>query len=707
MSSSAPSAASQPKGANRLIHATSPYLLQHAHNPVDWYPWGDEALARARAEDKPIFLSIGYAACHWCHVMERESFENEAIAAILNAHFVSIKVDREERPDLDDIYMTATQLYNQGGGGWPMSVFLTPDGKPFFAGTYFPPEGRWGRPGFGDLLNTIARLWKNERDKVLQGADSLARAVVQLSTTADGPGDVPPLDTIERTVTRLAQAFDWQFGGMAGGGTNKFPPSMAMDLMLREHHRTSAAGKPNQDCLELVEVTLDRMARGGIYDQLAGGIARYSTDVEWLVPHFEKMLYDQALVAGIYLDAFQVAGKPLYARIAGEILDYVIADLQSPGGGYYSARDADSEGEEGRYYVWTRAEVAAMLGDDAEAFCAYYDVSDAGNWEGRNILHVPRDETVVAKMLGLPVDDLRARLTRGRERLLAARGKRVPPLRDDKVLSAWNGLMIAAMARGAGVLDEPRYLASAERAADFVLKQLRRDDGRLLRSWRAGRAHTLGFLDDHAFLIEGLLNLFEATGELRWLDEAARLADDVEKHFADDKAGGYYFAPDDGEKLLVRGKDASDGAIPSGNSVHLMNLLRLAVLLDDAQRLAQAERLMRCFSERVRQSPFSSERLLAALDFYHRRPREIVLVAPPDESGLAQMQRALWCTYVPNKVVVIVRPGAPRAESLSRRVRLAADKKALDGRATAYVCRDFVCKKPTTDVNEYVRLLRE
>ncbi|MCK6456461.1 MAG: thioredoxin domain-containing protein [Phycisphaerae bacterium] len=699
--------ATKPTHTNRLIHATSPYLLQHAHNPVDWYEWGPEAFDTARREGKPIFLSIGYSACHWCHVMERESFESETIAAILNADFVSIKVDREERPDVDDLYMKATLLFNQGQGGWPMSVFLTPDRRPFFAGTYFPPESRWGRPGFRELLELIARTWKEDRGRVMQGAESLTEAVRRYATVTPGQSGIPH-ETLARTVAALAQAFDSQKGGISGGGTNKFPPSMAMDLMLRAYHlslRGGPAGKPEprRELLQLVETTLDHMARGGIYDHLAGGIARYSTDVDWLVPHFEKMLYDQALVAGIYLDAFQLTKDLRWAGVARDICDYVIADLQSPQGGYYSARDADSEGVEGKYYVWSKDEVMAVLGaDDGTLFCSYYDVSDAGNWEGRNILHVPRSIEGFAKLHRIAPADAERRLTGARAKLLAHRARRIPPHLDDKVLAAWNGLMIASMARAYRVLDEPRFRDSAVRAADFVLTKMRHGD-RLRRSWRDARATIDGYLDDYAFMIEALLYLYEATFEPRWLDEAERLTDVVRTHFRDADAGGFFFTPADGEHVLIRAKEAQDGAIPSGNSVMLMNLLRLSVLRNRKDLRDDAEALMRCFADRVAENPTSSERLLAAVDFHHRRPREIVLIAPQDGPEFQALVRTVWQTYLPNRVIV-GGVGEVSAES-AKRVPLLAGRRPKDGRATAFVCENFTCKAPTTDALELARQL--
>ncbi len=686
----------EPAHTNRLIRATSPYLIQHAHNPVDWFEWGSEALDKAKAEDKPIFLSIGYSACHWCHVMERESFENEDIAAVLNEHFVCIKVDREERPDLDDIYMMATQALTRSGG-WPMSVWLTPDQRPFYAGTYFPPESRWGRPGFKELLLAIARVWREERQKVLHDADALTSAVKQLTTVEPG-ADIVSFDAVSRAAGFFAQHFDGAKGGISGGGTNKFPPSMTMDLMLRVYHGSMRSTPPEARLLELVELTLDRMAHGGIYDQLGGGICRYSTDVDWLVPHFEKMLYDQALVSDIYLKAYQLTKKPLYRRIASEIFDYVIADLQSPEGGFYCTRDADSEGEEGKFYVWTRDDVERLLGEDAGLFCDYYDVSEAGNWEGHNILNISRPLETVAKLRGVSIEDAERRLAGARRILFDAREQRIKPHRDEKVLAAWNGLMIAAMAKGYRILDEPKYRDAAVKAAEFVLTHMRDENGRLLRTWRDGRRHTLGYLDDHAFMIEALLNLYETTFEMRWLREAEALNAQVMAHFRDDAEGGFFFTSDEAEQVLVRAKSANDNAIPSGSSVQLMNLLRLSVLLDRKDLADEAERMIRVYSPGLQSSPFSSERLLCAIDFYHRRPREFAFVCSSrDTDGADRLADAAWQAYVPNAVFAMRVEDGPGAADIEKRIPLLAGKTALDGMATVYVCRDYACQAPTTD----------
>ena len=696
VTATADSHATQHKHTNRLINATSPYLLQHAHNPVDWYEWGAEALARAKKEDKPIFLSIGYSACHWCHVMERESFENEEIAAIMNTHFVCIKVDREERPDLDDIYMAATQAFTRSGG-WPMSVWLTPDGRPFFAGTYFPPERRYNRPGFKEVLLYLHNLWENEREKALGQAGSLTQAVQRMTRVNPG-SEIVPYQVVTQAVAALSRAFDTTEGGMGSGGTNKFPPSMAMDLLLRVYHRSIVEGQPDIRLRQLVELTLQKMAHGGIYDHLGGGIARYSTDTRWLVPHFEKMLYDQALVSGIYLKAFQLTKQPLHEQTARGILDYVINDLQSPEGGYYSTRDADSEGVEGKFYVWSRGEITKILGDaEADLFCDYYDVSNAGNWEGHNILNVPKPAQEIAKSHSLSMADLDVRLESARKKLFAVREKRVKPHLDDKILSAWNGLMIASMAQASRIFSESRYRDSAIRAADFVLAKMTDKDGRLLRSYRAGKAGTTAYLDDYAFMIDAVLTLYETTFNVKWLDHAVRLNGHLMAHYRDAAGGGFFFTADDAEKILVRAKNANDGATPSGSSVHLTNLQRLAVLLDRKDLAEEAETMLKTFGQKLRSSPYSSERMLAGVDFYYRRPKEIAFVCKADDlAAMDKLIDAAWQTYVPNAVFARLIEDAPTAKSAAAKIPLLRGKTTLQGKPTAYVCKDYACQAPTT-----------
>jgi uncharacterized protein YyaL (SSP411 family) len=593
---------------NRLAHATSPYLLQHRHNPVDWYPWGEEALERARAEQRPIFLSIGYAACHWCHVMERESFENEAVAEVLNREFVAVKVDREERPDLDEIYMAATQILTHSGG-WPMSVFLTPDLKPFYAGTYFPPEDRWGRPGFRTLLLELARLWRESRDRVEEQAERLAGAVASMTAGGEGRGPVSH-KLVENAVRSLARQYDPTDGGF--GAAPKFPPSMRLELLLRR--RTAPDGERG---LEMATHTLDRMARGGMYDQVGGGFHRYSVDERWLVPHFEKMLYDNALLARTYALAFEATGRWYYERITREVLDYVRREMTHPDGGFYSTTDADSEGEEGRFFVWSPAEVQAVLGEaDGALFCAVYDVTTGGNFEGRSIPNlIAADLDAHAERLGVTGPELDARLAPLRRRLWEHREQRVHPLLDDKVLTAWNGLMIRAFAEGFRVLGDPAYREAAERAAAFVLERLR-VGGRLLRSWRAGEARLNAYQEDYAALALGLLDLHSVTGTERWRDEALGLLEAMEDHFWDESAGSYYFTSHDHEALITRPRSLQDGATPSGNSLAALAAIRAARITGGERHRQRAARVLSGLAPQIAEFPAAFPNALVAVDEY-------------------------------------------------------------------------------------------
>ncbi|MFN0136654.1 MAG: thioredoxin domain-containing protein [Phycisphaerae bacterium] len=699
---------------NRLKSATSPYLLQHQHNPVDWYEWGPEAIERARRENKPIFLSIGYAACHWCHVMAHESFEDADIAAVMNELFVNIKVDREERPDLDDIYMQATMILNQGQGGWPMSVWLTPDLKPFYAGTYFPPTSRWGRPGFIDICQRIADVWREKRDAILADAETLTGYVADsLRPTAEGTIDLSPA-LLDRLADALAGAMDSQLGGMLSGNTNKFPPSMALDLMLRRavaaaHSPETGRAAEAAKLMSRVNVTLDNMARGGIYDHLAGGICRYSTDPRWLVPHFEKMLYDQALVSRIYVDAGQQTREPQYERTARGIFDYVLADLTSPAGGFYSSRDADSEGEEGRYYVWTRAQVLDALGEaDGKLFCDVYDVTDRGNWDdqhapgvAKNVLNLPRSMADAAKALMVPLETLEARMADARAKLLAARGKRVPPGLDDKVLVEWNGLMISSLARGGSVFGEPRYVQAAARAADALFNQQWIDE-RLHRAWRDGRTLPTAFLTDYAALIEACIELYEATFERRWMDRAIQLADRADELFWDDAGGGYFFTASDHEKLITRAKDLRDSATPSGNSLMLMNLLRLAAFSGDPAPRQRAERMMQVFGAELVGRAGASERFMQGVDFALAGPVEIAIVGPLDSPATQSLLRIAHAVYLPNRILAHLDPARPGDRIASP---LLADRKMIGGKPTAYVCQDYACNLPVATAEELRRQL--
>ncbi len=690
------------KHTNNLIHATSPYLLQHAHNPVNWYEWGEAAFSKAKKEDKPIFLSIGYSACHWCHVMEHESFESDDIADILNRDFVAIKVDREERPDIDEIYMQATIRMTRRGG-WPMSLFITSSGEPFFAGTYFP------KPQLEQLLIQVADQWSGNRQALLDKGSEINAYLRRWASQPREGGTTIPADTPSQTANLLVQHFDMHRGGFRTEG-NKFPPSMAMELMLRTYIRES-----NPVLLDAVDVTLTHMANGGIYDQLGGGICRYSTDPNWLVPHFEKMLYDQGLVSSIFLDAYQVARKPLFADTARGILDYVIGDLQSSEGGFYSTRDADSEGMEGKFYIWTVEQVTHVLGpDDGKIFCDYYDVTEKGNWfesrghapaGAKNILNVQRSIEQVAKDHDTDPAALEKRLAGMRHRLLEARAKRVPPGLDDKILTAWNGLMIASLAKGARVLDEPRYAVAAEKAADFVLSKMTRD-GKLLRSYRNGRARLTGYLSDYAFLTEGLINLYEATFDVRWLDEAVTLTDDMIARYFDREDGAFFFTASDGETLVARTKDANDGAVPSGNSVAAMNLLRLGLLVNRKDYREKAESIFGAFAPLVARTPNQFERLLCAVDFYYGEPREIAIVGQPNAPDTTIMLKTVFRDYRPNKIVTFSADPTPDPK-LVKKIPLLRAKRRIDNKATAYVCRNYVCKKPTTSVAELAATLKK
>ena len=688
--------------ANQLIHETSPYLLQHAHNPVSWYPWGPEALERARREDKPIFLSIGYAACHWCHVMEHESFEKDDVADLLNRDFIAIKVDREERPDLDEIYMTATMLYTGGHGGWPMSVWLTPSLKPIYAGTYFPPDGAYGRPGFKSILSAIAQAWKDRRPELETQAQQIVESIAAMQTVSKS--DILGPDRLAQLARRIAEGYDFDLGGLPSGGGNKFPPSMSIDLLLRQHRKNG-----DHLLLNAVEVTLERMANGGIYDHLGGGIHRYATDARWLVPHFEKMLYDQALVSSIYLDGYQVTGRRLFADRARGILDYVLRDLQSPEGGFYSSEDADSEGLEGKFYIWTQREVQEILGEeDAALFASHYDISEWGNWQHpgdehvphgpKNILQVVRPVETIAKLEGLDAGELEARFAEMRRKMLAARSKRVRPGLDDKILCGWNGLVITALAKAAAVLDEERYAAAGRRAAEFILSNMQQN-GRLLATWGKGRSRHNAYLTDYAFLIEGLLRLYEYDGDWRWaLDEATRLIDTAIEYFWDAKGGGFFFTASDHEALIHRTKVSTDSAIPSGNSVMLHNLQRLAVLLNRADLRDKAAEIMSVFGAAVEQHPFAYDRMLTGIDAWHDGFAEIAILGPLADPGTKALVRTVYRGYLPNKIVV-------RAEAADQGLPLLAGRTLVDGRPTAYVCRNYTCQKPVTSPDELAEQL--
>ena len=679
-----------PRFTNRLYLETSPYLLQHAHNPVNWFPWGDEAFALAKELGRPVLLSVGYSTCHWCHVMEEESFEDAEIAAFINANYVAIKVDREERPDVDAVYMTAVQAMT-GGGGWPMTVWLTPAREPFFGGTYFPARDgeRGARMGFLTLLHRLHDVHSNQPDLVAQNSAQLVDHIRESMQPPEG-GAQPGVAALKRAAVDALQGFDAAWGGREG--RPKFPSSFPIRALLR-HARRSGEVRAK----DAVDFTLRKMAAGGMYDQVGGGFHRYSVDSEWLVPHFEKMLYDNAQLVVAYLEGFQATGDPEHARVAREVLAYVARDMTAPGGAFYSATDADStnpegEREEGWFFTWTPAELRDVLGSEVAArLGTLWGVTPPGNFEGRTILHRPRPLADVVAELGVPQAQLEAEIAAAREALYQARGERPKPLRDDKVLAAWNGQMISAFALGGLVLGEPHWIERAGRAADFVLANLRQE-GRLHRAWKDGRLGAHGFLDDHAFLCAGLLDLFEVTGELRWLDEALALDAELEKRF-EDAAGGWFVTANDAEGLLVREKPTRDGAQPSGTSVHTLNLLRLGELTSDDRYRQRADAALRSLGAILERFPLALSELLLALDFTTDRALEIVIVTPEgaDAGPLLQVLRGL---FVPNRVLVQARPGDAE---LAARVPLVAGKVAQGGQPTAYVCENGACKWPTTD----------
>jgi len=678
--------------ANRLSGETSPYLLQHAHNPVDWYPWGVEALARARAEDRPILLSIGYSACHWCHVMERESFENADIARLMNDTFVNIKIDREERPDLDNIYMEAVQAMT-GQGGWPMTVFLTPDGAPFYGGTYFPPADRMGMPGFPRVLRSVAEAYQRSPDAVRDSAQEL-RGSLGRSLMGYEEGALTPAVTAH-AYQGLADAFDPTYGGF--GGAPKFPQPMNYEFLLRHHYRT---GEPR--ALEMTRVTLDHMAHGGIYDHIGGGFHRYATDAIWLVPHFEKMLYDNALLARVYLEAYQVTGDEEYRRVVEETLDYVTREMTSPEGGFYAAQDADSEGVEGKYFVWTPREIAAVVGaDDAPLVCAYYGVTERGNFEGENILHRMIPLADAARDTGATPEHMQTVVERARPLLLAARERRVKPGRDDKILTAWNGLMLRSFADAARVLGRDDYRAVAERSADFLLTNLKTGNGRLLRTYKDGRAKIDGYLDDYAALANGLLALYALTFEPRLFAEARALAGAILARFWDEREGGFYMTSDDGHtELISRPKELFDNAVPSGNSTAVDVLLRLAALSGDNNYAERAERTLQGLTGIVQRAPSGFGRALAAMEFALSTPTEVAIAGDPGEGAADALLRVVNGAYRPTVVTAVTRPGA-----LEAGIALLEGRDRVDGQAAAYVCERFACRRPVTTPADLAREL--
>ncbi|MGQ0603633.1 MAG: thioredoxin domain-containing protein [Anaerolineales bacterium] len=686
--------AEQRQFTNRLIGETSPYLLQHAHNPVDWYPWGEDAFTKATVEDKPIFLSIGYSACHWCHVLEEESFEDPATAKVMNDHFVNIKVDREERPDLDSIYMNAVVALT-GQGGWPMSVWLTPQGEPFYGGTYFPPQPRHGMPAFTQVLLGVHDAWQNRRESVLSGAQEIAAHLRQSLSAENVGADLPTRDDLAEVVKAMWRSFDWKHYGW--GQAPKFPQPMALEYLLRYHTLTGESTP-----LEMATKTLRAMARGGMYDQLGGGFHRYSVDAVWLVPHFEKMLYDNSQLARVYLHAWQVTRDPEFRRIAEEILDYVQSEMTDASGGFYSTTDADSEGEEGKFFVWSEAEIDATLGTEAEFFKKFYGVTKSGNFEGHNILFVAQE----------PDEASLTRLQPLKRKLWEVREKRVKPGLDDKILASWNGLMLAAFAEAASVLQREDYQETARRCGDFLLRELRSANQRMFRSWRraspspsgrggqGGEGRLNGYLEDYTHVAEGLLALYEATFDARYFITARELMDTAMTHFGD-PAGGFFDTSDDHEQLVVRPKDTQDNATPSGNAMAVTVLLRLVALTGERGYGEAAERALTIVAPLLVRFPTGFGQWLIAATFLLGQTKEIALVGDPAQADMRVLLDTVFTDYRPFKVVALKRNGEPSP------IPLLEGREQRAGKATASVCVNFACMLPVTDAQALRQQLDE
>ncbi|MBU2643403.1 thioredoxin domain-containing protein [bacterium] len=694
----------QARFTNRLFLESSPYLLQHAHNPVNWYPWGDEAFETAKKLNRPVLVSIGYSTCHWCHVMEEESFEDEEIAAYLNTHYITIKVDREERPDVDAIYMSAVQALN-GNGGWPLNVMLMPERRPFWGGTYFPARDgdRGVSMGFLSILKRIHQVYTEDRDKLVQTSMQLTEAITSM-LTPEGGSDMPEPEILEQAANFYRQRFDHQNGGLQGAP--KFPSSLPLRFLFRYYLRSG-----DQTFLQMAEQTLGKMVAGGMYDQAGGGFHRYSVDAGWQVPHFEKMLYDNALLTVAYLEAFQLTGKELYRKTAIEILHYVSRDMTTPSGAFYSATDADSltpsgHREEGYFFTWTPEELASVLGrEQADIAQRVYNVRPGGNFEGRSILNTPSPLSAIASSLGMSAEELGKQVEEINTSLYEARKKRPQPIRDEKVLTAWNGLMISAFAKAGRILGEDRFTERAKTAADFILSHLYRD-GRLFRSYNDSRARFNGYLEDYAFFISALLDLYESTQAISWLDKALELDRILEERFEDSPAGGFFMTSDDHEQLIAREKPNYDGAVPSGNSVALLNLLRMGELTGKAHFHERFRKAFILFLGTDGKNPVALSEMLLAADFFLGRPREIVIVTPEGQPETADpFLNTLRQVFIPNSVLVVVSEGEELDEA-ARRVSIVAGKTAQAGKATAYVCERGACRQPTTDPQHFMQQIQ-
>jgi uncharacterized protein len=680
------------KHTNRLSRETSPYLLQHADNPVDWYPWGEEAFQKARSENKPILLSIGYSACHWCHVMERESFENEKIAALMNDLFVNIKVDREERPDLDEIYMNAVQMLT-GRGGWPMTMFLTPDRKPFYGGTYFPPEDRQGMPGLPRVLSSVAQAYRERPEEVEKSVSQILAALQRMSESQETSKAFSP-SIVADGAEKVARAYDADHGGL--GQAPKFPNAGVYELFLRHYSRSK-----NEKFLEMVVDTLAKMGQGGIYDHLGGGFHRYSVDAKWLVPHFEKMLYDNAQLVRIYAHAYTFTRDPLFKSVIDETVGYLLREMLHPEGGFYSTQDADSEGEEGKFFVWTADEIGALLGvADGEIFCRMYDVGEPGNFDGKSILHPILTVEQASKFFRKESSEIAALVSRAKQLLFAARAKRIKPFRDEKIITAWNGLTLSALAEAIKLSADPASIDAARRTVDFFSNNMFRD-GFLLHTYKDGRAKLFGYLDDYAFFAIGLLDLYEALFDRAHLHRAVELTEIMLREFWDERDGGFFFTGKSHEQLISRAKPIFDASIPSGNAMATQLLLRLHHLTGNADYGARAEKVLRSYYDLMESQPFGFAHMLCALDSYLQGIKAVVIVGSRADAGVQEMIAEINSIYLPNKVVQLATPDTALAEISP----LLEGKNQVDGRPTAYVCQNFTCSAPVTSASELRTLL--
>jgi hypothetical protein len=680
------------KHTNRLSRETSPYLLQHAHNPVDWYPWGEEAFEKARRENKPILLSIGYSACHWCHVMEHESFENEKIAALMNELFVNIKVDREERPDLDEIYMNAVQMLT-GRGGWPMTMFLTPDRKPFYGGTYFPPEDRQGMPGFPRILHGVSQAFREHLEDVEKSVAQILTALQRMSESQETTKTFSPT-IIADGADKVARAYDADNGGL--GQAPKFPNAGVYELFLRHYSRSK-----NERFLEMVVHTLTQMAHGGIYDHLGGGFHRYSVDAKWLVPHFEKMLYDNAQLVRIYAHAHTITREPLFKSVVSETADYLLREMLHPDGGFYATQDADSEGEEGKFFVWTEDEVNRLLGEeDTEIFCRMFDIGEPGNFEDKSILHPILSVDQASKLFRKDPSEIAALVARAKQKLFAGREKRIKPFRDEKIITAWNGLMLSGLAEAIKLSGNPAWIEAAKRTVEFIFSKMFRD-GFLLHTYKDGQAKLLGFLDDYAFVAVGLLDLYEALFDKSYLDRAIQLTDIMQREFWDERDSGFYFTGKSHEQLISRAKPIFDASIPSGNAMAIQLLLRLYHLSGNDQYRTSAEKVLRSYYDAMESQPFGFAHMLCALDLYLEGAKEIVIVGNPADADVKELVAEMSSLYLPNKVLQLATPGT----SLADISPLLQGKTQINGKATVYVCQNFTCSAPVTSASELRALL--